>query len=112
MEFLIRRWLSIGVLLLVVVDIVFIWISWGSKNDFLINSGFLLLGALLAIATSLISDANQRKTRVNDLAHALHCELADLVARCCFDAEAPWQQYWKGTAPEKAFNVIRLRKFL
>jgi len=94
-----------------VVCIIFIWIAWISKIDFIINTGFLVLGALLAVVTSFVSEGRQRGLRAQDRARVLHIELADLVARCCFDSEEPWRRYWDQNIPDEVFNVIRLRKF-
>lgn len=92
-------------------NIAFIIFVWKSGSDFLTNTGFLVLGALIAIITSFVIEIYNRSLRAKDLARVLHAELADLVARCCFDSEAPWQQYWSPNPPAHPVNVIDLRKF-
>lgn len=96
---------------LFLADVVFIAVSWVSGKDFLINTGFLLLGAILAVGTSFVIEFKQRNERAHDVAQIIYVELADLVARCCFDSEAPWSKYWRGDIPARKFNVISLRKF-
>jgi hypothetical protein len=97
--------------IILIANIIFIVVVWILDKNFLVNTGFLVLGALLAIITSFMNELHQRTLRAQDLARVLHTELADLVARCCFDSEAPWRQYWGPNPPGQAFNVIRLRKF-
>lgn len=79
-----------------------------ARNDFLTNVGFLVLGALIAVWTTLLSEELKRPRQARDLARALYEELADRVARCCFDFEAPWQTY--AVRPE-GMGTFRLRKF-
>ena len=55
------------------------------------NTGFLLFGALLAVVATLMMGWLKRAGDEADLARAIHTELADRVARCCFDYEAPWK---------------------
>jgi hypothetical protein len=89
-------------------------IAMMARNDFLTNVGFLVLGSLLAIFTTLFSEAIKRPAQARDLARALYEELADRVARCCFDCEAPWSEYLDINNDESAFanmDSFRLRKF-
>jgi len=51
------------------------------------NGGFLLLGTFVVILTTLLSGRIRRATQRRDLANRLYVELADRVARCCFDME-------------------------
>jgi len=99
--------------ILMVVALVFS-IAMMARNDFLTNVGFLVLGSLLAIFTTLLSEAIKRPARARDLARALYEELADRVARCCFDYEAPWSEYLDKNNYDSAFKTMgtfRLRKF-
>jgi hypothetical protein len=83
-----------------------------ATSAFLTNVGFLVLGALLAVFISLLSDAIKRPAQARDLARALYEELADRVARCCFDYEAPWQTYLgTGDPAGGPMTSLRLRKF-
>jgi hypothetical protein len=102
-----RLWFAVAF----VLTAAFIAVAWWSGKDFLINAGFLVLGVLLAVAISFVNDHYQRAMRSHDLARLLHTELSDLVARCCFDSEAPWSKYWANNPPDRKFNVIDLRKF-
>jgi len=99
--------------ILMVVALVFS-IAMMARNDFLTNVGFLVLGSLLAIFTTLFSEAIKRPAQARDLARALYEELADRVARCCFDCEAPWSEYLDRNNENSAFanmDPFRLRKF-
>ena len=79
-------------------------------SAFLTNVGFLILGGLLAVFASLLSETIKRPAQARDLARALYEELADRVARCCFDFEAPWQGYFLKTNRD-TMHWFRLRKF-
>jgi len=68
----------------------------------------LILGALLAVLGTRVSAWLKKPADEADLARAIHTELADRVARCCFDFEDPWHEY--GINPE-AIDSNRLRKF-
>ncbi|QIG93782.1 helix-turn-helix domain-containing protein [Bradyrhizobium sp. 6(2017)] len=52
-----------------------------------------------------------RRSTMPDLARALHAELADLVARCCFDSENKWRQYWPASAQGTTLEKHELRSF-
>lgn len=83
------------------------------RNDWLANVGFLVLGTLIAVFTTLLSERVRRRTQMRDLARALHVELADRVARCCFDAEAPWNAWLEIHGHgSSVVNSFRLRKFI
>lgn len=81
-----------------------------AKSDFLTNVGFLVLGTLIAIFTTILSERIRRPAQGRDLAQTLYEELADRVARCCFDYEAPWQSYLSIGVPG-SMSSFRLRKF-
>jgi hypothetical protein len=64
-------------------------------------------------ASALRLQSKERAERCNDLALALYVELAERVARCCFDAEAPWKNYLDMMKCNSAnMTAFRLRKFL
>jgi hypothetical protein len=81
-------------------------------SDFLTNVGFLVCGALLSMTTVLLSDRIKRPMQARELARALYVELADRVARCCFDCEAPWNAYLDPNFNKLGdMDSFRLRKF-
>jgi hypothetical protein len=83
-----------------------------ARNDWLTNVAFLVLGALVAVLTTILSEEVRRKTSVDDPAGALYVELADKVAKCCFDMEAPWQHYLDLKKCEgSGMDPLRLQKF-
>ncbi|WP_377829518.1 hypothetical protein ACFKHW_07085 [Bradyrhizobium lupini] len=57
-----------------------------------------LRSARLQINAQRKAEARQAAIRVDNFARTLHAELADLVARCCFDSESRWEGYWPITA--------------
>jgi hypothetical protein len=73
-----------------------------------VNAGFLILGALLTTTTVVLSDAIKRISQGRDLARALYVELANRVARCCYDYEVPWQRFG---GEQKVVASGRVRKF-
>lgn len=93
------------------IAIIFIVVAWLTESSFLINTAFLLLGGLLPIFATLWIDYNAQKARGTHLARVLHAELADLVARCCYDFEAPWCKVWGPGPLVERFDAVRLRKF-
>lgn len=100
-------WLGIAMLIALIFSIVMMW-----KSDFLTNVGFLVLGALIAVFTTLLSDAVKRPAQARDLARALYEELADRAARCCIDCEAPWHDYLQmNNCHPGNMDSFRLRKF-
>ena len=83
-----------------------------AQGDFLANVGFLVLGALIAVLTVLLGDTVKRPAQARDLARALFQELADRVARCCFDCERPWNKYVdSNNCVPGNMDSFRLRKF-
>jgi hypothetical protein len=93
------------------VDIIFIAVVWYRGDTVSTNTGFLVLGALLSMLPFYLIEREKRSLRVKELARVLHVELADLVARCCYDSEAPWCPLWDPNATVQPNNVIWLRKF-
>jgi hypothetical protein len=75
-------------------------------------AGWLALsGVQLQINTQKKANADRAKAHTENLARTLHAELADLVARCCFDSEEPWHRYWSENAPVPSLNRNELRRF-
>jgi hypothetical protein len=72
--------------------------------------GFLVLGGFLTVIATLSASWLQRPVHARDLAHALHIELADRVARCCFDFEKPWRQFADAPNPT-GMDATRLLRF-
>jgi hypothetical protein len=93
------------------VDIIFIAFVWYRGDNVSTNTGFLVLGALLSMLPFYLIEREKRSLRVKELARVLHVELADLVARCCYDSESPWCHFWAPNANVPPNNVLWLRKF-
>src|SRR6478672_6012274 len=100
------RWLAIAaVTAVILVGPVYLAVHGDGKPA---NTVFLILGALLAVLGTRISAWLKKPADEADLARAIHTELADRVARCCFDYESPWHEY--GIQPA-VIDSNRLRKF-
>jgi len=83
------------------------------RPDYVGNVGFLILGALIAIFSVILVDEYKREAQATDLARALYEELANRVARCCFDFETPWERWVElANCKPNEVNVIRLRGFI
>ncbi|WP_456756661.1 hypothetical protein [Bradyrhizobium sp. USDA 4011] len=82
-----------------------------SANENLAKAGFLIVGALLAIITSVLVEIRKRQVQVLDLARVLYAELTHLVARCVFDSEKPWKAYWPKDSAPGLMSAGKLRKF-
>ncbi len=72
---------------------------------------------LVALAVFQIAEARrvareQAADSVDALARALHVELSEFVARCCFDFEFPWGQYLKEKHAAGEMDHFRLNKFV
>jgi hypothetical protein len=80
------------ILAMFAASIGFISLMWVRGSDFGVNVGFLVLGVLLSIATTLVAEVRERNLKTTDLAR-VYAETAHLVARCCFDSEAPWKEF-------------------
>ncbi len=75
-------------------------------------AGWLALsGVQLQITAQKRADARRAKDHIDALACTLHAELADLVARCCFDSEQLWHSHWFENAPPLRLNKTELRCF-
>jgi len=76
------------------------------------NIGFLILGAIIAFLSVFASDELKRTIQASELARALYEELANRVARCCFDFEEPWKKWIEAkNCGSNDVSVMRLRKF-
>lgn len=53
----------------------------------------ITLGTVLAALFSLTRDFLQKRSEAQDVATTIHAELADRIARCCFDYEVPFLTY-------------------
>lgn len=74
------------------------------------NALYLALGLLAASCITSIIETISRQQKAHDLARSLYVELADRVARCCFDFEDPWKHFHKDSPP--AMSRLRALKFL
>lgn len=97
--------LWVGSIIATLACVIFIVVTWILDRSFLVNTGFLLLGVLLAVFITSANDYYERTRRRKDLARALHAETAHLVARCCFDGETFWCQQWGPLDPKKRFLI-------
>jgi hypothetical protein len=71
--------------------------------------GNVIVGAILALGASTYIEKQKREQLVADLSVALYHELANRVARCCFDFEEPWSGLW--TTPRNR-GVFEVTKFI
>ena len=67
--------------------------------------------ASMSIRDAVKRQAKEAKAHKENLARTIHAELADLVARCCFDSERVWQNHWSKKAPSVGFDKTKLRCF-
>lgn len=97
------------------------WLEWSgciiAAHDTLAAGLIGAAGALLAAVIAadavwrqIMDLRNAEQRRTNSLAASLHAELADLVARCCFDYEKPWQSYWSDPSQRRPKRP-ELRRF-
>lgn len=82
------------------------------KGEWYTNVGFLVTGALLSLWGGILADWIKRPHQAADLARGLYVELSDRVARCCYDCEAPWQDYLQDSTPRRTFPSVDIRKFV
>lgn len=94
------------------------------SSDWIGFAGNVVAGAMTLIAAIIAwfavkrqidaqeqAEIRARAQQAADLASTLYAELAHLLARCCFDSESPWSEYWHESArPDKMYSVW-LRKF-
>ena len=63
--------------------------------------GGVVLGAGLTLGVAFVIEQSKRNQLRRDLAAVLHHELANRVARCYLDFEAPWRGYSRSTRVNK-----------
>lgn len=78
------------------------------RTDPLTNIGFLVIGALVGIIPVFWIDETKRQREAQNLALAIYQELANRVARCCYDFEIPWCALLQKPTQRQVFDV---RKF-
>jgi hypothetical protein len=71
--------------------------------------GLFILGGAFSTGTAFLLEEVKRTTKAQDTALALHVELSQLVARCCFDFQSPWSGYYKQDGG--GMDAERVRKF-
>jgi len=76
--------------------------GWPPGNEAL---GNVLLGAGIALSATYLTEKWKRDQLGSDLAETLYHELANRVARLCFDYEAPWSLYEVRPRPLGRFSV-------
>jgi len=81
----------------------FLWseIEWAN------TLGNVIVGAILALGASTYIEKQKREQLVDDLSIALYHELANRVARCCFDFENPWSRDWTTPRNRGVFGVTK-----
>jgi hypothetical protein len=97
---------------LVLLCIAFVPFAWYGPTPFIQNIAFLIIGCLLALATTFAVEWKKRVERTQELSRILHAELSDLVGRCCFDFESPWQKILQSGSTAVKQNVVWIQKFL
>lgn len=75
------------------------------------NLAFLVIGVVLSVFLTHFSEALRRPRERTELARALYSELADRLARCCFDYEEPWSAWIEERSAPNNVDVLRVRKF-
>ncbi|NOT38922.1 MAG: hypothetical protein HOP13_00350 [Alphaproteobacteria bacterium] len=102
-------WMAIALLLLGALSL---YLIFGRIDGMQVNAGFLLLGLVAGTFVSLAVEIAKRPIQARDLARALHVELAEFVARCCFDFENPWQKLFANDHKSTEMHQLRLSKFI
>ena len=92
------------------------WIGFGGN---VVAGAMTLTAGIIAwfsvkgqIEAQEIAHARAQAELTTDLASILYAELAHLLARCCFDSESPWKDYWPESASVDKMDEARLRKFV
>jgi len=102
-------WVAVCALVLAVLSL---YLIFGRSDGMQVNAGFLLLGLVAGTFVSIAVEMAKRPLQRRDLARALHVELAEFVARCCFDFESPWRKYLAPDLKAKDIDQFRLNKFV
>ena len=79
------------------------------REDYVANFGFLIIGVLIGTYPVFLIEELRRAREKRILTESLYHELANRVARCCFDFESPWSRYWTQLDSTTEFW---LRKFI
>src|SRR5688572_9660703 len=80
----------------------------GTK-EYVANFGFLVFGALIGTGSVFFIEELRREREKTTMTLSLFYELANRVARCCFDFEDPWHKF---LARAESMDEFRLRKFI
>ena len=78
------------------------------RPDYFGNVGFLVVGTLIGIYPAFLIEEFRSTREKERMTIALFHELANRVARCCFDFENPWKAYYR--QPQN-MDIARLRRF-
>jgi hypothetical protein len=65
------------------------------RPDYFGNVAFLVIGALVGIYPAFLIEEIRKDEQIQRVREAVFFELANRVARCCFDFEDPWRAYAK-----------------
>lgn len=76
------------------------------------NLAFLVMGVVLSVFLTRLSEALNRSSERKELARALYSELANRLARCCFDFEKPWSDWVDDKKASHNVDVLRIRRFM
>jgi hypothetical protein len=76
---------------------------WGPQANQ--QLGGIMLGAGLTLCATFVVESWKRRQLAHDLGAALYHELANRVARCCYDFEDPWCGYLFGAARLDRFTI-------
>lgn len=105
---LLQRWGIVGACAVALFAFVLIVKDSDPAN----KAGFVVLGALLSVGATFLIESQKRHVLTRDLARALYAELTHLAARCVFDSEGPWKDYWPKDAAPGLMLATKLRKFM
>lgn len=83
----------------------------GSVTGAALSGGVAILVFQLGRLHDRKRHEHEKLQQVHNLARSLHAELADRVARCCYDFEAPYKAYYFKT-PDKPRDSFAIRKFV
>ena len=74
------------------------------------GAGLVILGGVVSMGAAALAEQLKRSSQAYDVARAVHTELANRVARCCFDFKSPWSRIYKNHSIA-GMDAERLRKF-
>jgi hypothetical protein len=67
--------------------------------------GNLLMGSGIGFGATFAVEIWRRQQQARDLGAALYHELANRVARCCYDFEIPWSGHWVSPQRMNRFGI-------